>query len=224
MTSPIRTLSTSPRRSHYERVNPQYARNQHENGGRGGIRGENDEDCQSPHDQTGMEPTPTKSKIHTLPGVSSKIDHLQSFYKPQLFLVNDPNTSVIEGDIITLAPERHSKHVMYTVSQIVAPFGKSVEERPPLLTQQEREDIHAEKRARKLERRAKRAGSSEPVVDHGREVMEDGQHRFGKIHDESRAGSNRALRRLETARQHEKENEVAKQQDSEAVAKESLHS
>lgn len=75
--------------------------------------------------------------------------------------MNDPNSSVIEGDIVTLAPERHSKHVAHTIAEIVAPFGKPLDERPPLLTQAEREQLHADARARKLARKA------------GQEVPED---------------------------------------------------
>jgi len=79
-------------------------------------------------------------------------------------LVNDPNTSAVEGDIITLAPETHSRHVHHTIAEIVAPFGKPLDERPALLTQAEREAIHAEARARKLARRAGKESPSTPIT------------------------------------------------------------
>lgn len=109
----------------------------------------------------------------------------------------------------------------HTVAQIIAPFGKAIEERPPLLTPEEREAAYAGKRAKKLARQASRTGS-EPTIEHGREVMEGGFHQFGKIQDESREGKNRALRRLESARQHEQENEIAEQRSQDEVAKERL--
>lgn len=80
-------------------------------------------------------------------------DHYQHFSVPYNVLVNDPNSSVVEGDIITLASERHSRRVYHTVAEIVAPFGKPLEERPSLLTQAERDQLHDEKRARKEARR-----------------------------------------------------------------------
>jgi small subunit ribosomal protein S17 len=54
---------------------------------------------------------------------------------------------------------RVSKHVHHVVSSIIAPFGPSIEERPPVPTEEERiaerERKRAEKDARRSERRLK---------------------------------------------------------------------
>jgi len=58
------------------------------------------------------------------------------------------------GDIITMTPERHSKRVMHTVSAILVPFGKPLDERPPLLSEEKRVEIREMKRAEKTEMKA----------------------------------------------------------------------
>lgn len=92
-------------------------------------------------------------------------------------LVNDPNDSVREGDIITMTPERHSKHVLHTVSAILAPFGIPLSERPPLLTQEEREQVYLQKRLRKLERRHQRELEAQELKaqSKGREAVTRGK-------------------------------------------------
>jgi len=185
-------------------------------------------------------------------------------------LVNDPNTSAVEGDIVTLALERHSRHVHHTIAEIVAPFGKPLDERPALLTQAEREKIHAEARARKLARRAgkevpsapkttaaqmvarrSRTSSASPPgtinsllgmeqggavsksqsdfssqggiqMEHGRQVMEGGMHRFGKIQDEAQKGKQRAMGRVNQAMQNAKDLEAVKARSQKEVAREAL--
>jgi len=150
-------------------------------------------------------------------------------------LVNDPNSSVREGDIITMTPERHSKHVMHTVSAIVAPYGIPLTERPRLLTQEERETVYLEKRLRKMERRRARetdeegSGQEGKVVrgkeasekgrgnktntvssqeEHGRQILPGGLHKFGKINEEMLRGK----KRVEEREAKVEENVVRKQE------------
>ena len=53
--------------------------------------------------------------------------------------------------------ERHSKHVAFVVGSIVSPFGKPVEDRPPVPTADDRLAAYKEKRLAKYKRRAERA-------------------------------------------------------------------
>ncbi|PSN64500.1 nucleic acid-binding protein [Corynespora cassiicola Philippines] len=55
------------------------------------------------------------------------------------YLVADPNNSLVEGDVVRIASGwRTSKSIRHVVTSIVAPFGKPVEERPPVPTEEER--------------------------------------------------------------------------------------
>ena len=63
-----------------------------------------------------------------------------------------------EGDIIRLASgNRYAKNVRHVVTQIIAPFGPPVSERPPLPSLGELQMRKDEKRAAKAERRVARA-------------------------------------------------------------------
>ena len=53
---------------------------------------------------------------------------------------------MVEGDVISLAPERHSKRVRHVVDTVLAPFGKPLSERPPILTEEERKMAQYDKR------------------------------------------------------------------------------
>lgn len=175
---------------------------------------------------------------------------MKYYYKPEHRLVNDPTSALNEGDVIRLAPERHSKHVMFTVSEILAPFSTPVSERPPLLTQEQRDAIIDEKRRGKVERRAlrgvpsaleegRRRGWSVPAmydeanreghnverattVSDGREALPGGRHKFGKIGDEAKFGANRALSRMEKGKQNEKEKDEAAEKSTEGVTRKTL--
>lgn len=58
-----------------------------------------------------------------------------------------------------IAAERKiSRHIRHVVTEIVAPWGVGVEERPPLLSEEERWRRVREKTERKKERRAVRKG------------------------------------------------------------------
>jgi small subunit ribosomal protein S17 len=81
----------------------------------------------------------------------------QWFRKDTKHLVHDPNNSLVTGDVIELHAEQHTKHVAYVVGAIVSPFGKPIEERPPVPTADDRLAAYKEKRFAKYKRRAERA-------------------------------------------------------------------
>ncbi|KAH7015097.1 hypothetical protein EDB80DRAFT_325124 [Ilyonectria destructans] len=76
---------------------------------------------------------------------------------PKHYLVHDPNSSLRTGDVISIVPgwptSQHKRHV---VKHIIAPFGVPIEERPPVLTLEERIAEREAKKATKDERRAAR--------------------------------------------------------------------
>ena len=63
----------------------------------------------------------------------------------------------------------------------------------------------------------------EKTVEHGREVLPGGLHKFGKINKESQLGASRARGRAEKGKQHEKEREKVERKKDEDVQKESLY-
>jgi len=76
-------------------------------------------------------------------------------------MVSDPRNSLHEGDVIEFssgAPK--SRRVRHVVERIIAPFGVSIEERPTVMSREEREEERARKRAEKLQRREQRTLSS----------------------------------------------------------------
>ncbi|KAL1963996.1 hypothetical protein VTN77DRAFT_7542 [Rasamsonia byssochlamydoides] len=99
--------------------------------------------------------------------------HIRKYYpKVTTYLVSDPRNSLREGDVIEFssgAPK--SRHVRHVVERIISPFGVPIEERPPVMTREEREAEWAAKRAAKLQRRYQRWVESgkqgpPPVGDH----------------------------------------------------------
>jgi hypothetical protein len=188
--------------------------------------------------------------------IASPASRSADLYRPQNYtvyynvLVNDPNSSVREGDIITMTPERHSKHVMHTVSQIVAPYGIPISQRPPLATPEERESAYLEKRVRKLERRRKSEASSGVVEkaadavlqgkdsslkdrgnktnevrkqsEHGRMVLPGGKHKFGKINDEATRGKRKVEKLDRKTAQNEAQRQVVAAEDGAVRAKQAL--
>ncbi|KAL9006370.1 MAG: hypothetical protein Q9188_000844 [Gyalolechia gomerana] len=81
----------------------------------------------------------------------------------QSHLVSDPNSSLREGDVVRIAPRwRTSKHIRHVVTEIVAPWGPPVEERPPIPNREEMAEERRMKREAKMERReVKRRGVSD---------------------------------------------------------------
>ncbi|KAL8974325.1 MAG: hypothetical protein Q9197_001445 [Variospora fuerteventurae] len=87
------------------------------------------------------------------------------FTAHQSHLVSDPNSSLREGDVVRIAPGwRASKHIRHVVTEIVAPWGPALEERPPVPSMaalaEERRAKHEAKRERSLAAR-QRAGPSD---------------------------------------------------------------
>ena len=143
-----------------------------------------------------------------------------------------------------MTPERHSKHVLHTVSAILAPFGIPLSERPPLLTAQERESIYLQSRLRKLERRKAReaegretveaeaepltagkdsqdkgrgvkAGAVRKQTEDGRTVLPGGMHAFGKINVEAQKGKRRVeALDRKTAGNEERSRQIGKEDGS----------
>ena len=131
----------------------------------------------------------------------------------------------------------------------MAPFGKPIEDRPPLLTTEQRQALADEKRKAKVQRRASRGiGSAvseakrrgweyvkqspadepeRPKDARDRSVLPGGLHKFGGkgeggINKEAMEGANKTLRRLEKAKEHEAEREEVEQEPAEKIARETL--
>ncbi|ODM22932.1 hypothetical protein SI65_00521 [Aspergillus cristatus] len=84
--------------------------------------------------------------------------HLRKTY-PQVtnYLVSDPHNSLREGDVIEFSSGfPKSRTVHHVVERIIAPFGSAIEERPPVMSREEREAVREKKRAAKWERREQR--------------------------------------------------------------------
>lgn len=68
--------------------------------------------------------------------------------------MHDPHNSLRAGDVVEVqANWRTSKSKKWVVNKIVAPFGPSIHERPPVPTPEEREAAKAVKRDAKVQRR-----------------------------------------------------------------------
>jgi len=65
--------------------------------------------------------------------------HFRKYFpKPTTYLVADPNSSLVEGDVVRIASgHRYSKKIRHVVTSIVAPFGPPVTDRPPVLTEEQ---------------------------------------------------------------------------------------
>lgn len=92
----------------------------------------------------------------------------QHFLEYKSHLVADPNSSLRQGDVVRIAHGwRTSRRIVHVITEIVAPWGPPIEERPKVLSDEERMDIKLTKRAAKLERRKQRrdkdiVGEAEP--------------------------------------------------------------
>ncbi|QKX63401.1 uncharacterized protein TRUGW13939_10571 [Talaromyces rugulosus] len=84
--------------------------------------------------------------------------HIQKYY-PHVttYLVSDPQGSLREGDVIEFSSgARRSPRVRHVVDRIVAPFGVGIDERPAVLTREQREQQQTEKRQAKVARKLAR--------------------------------------------------------------------
>ncbi|BAE57598.1 unnamed protein product [Aspergillus oryzae RIB40] len=90
--------------------------------------------------------------------------HIRKTYpKVTTYLVSDPKNSLREGDVIEFSSGYpKSRHVRHVVERIIAPFGEAIEDRPAVLTREERDAERVAKRTVKWERReARRAEGGE---------------------------------------------------------------
>ncbi|KAG5953379.1 hypothetical protein E4U53_005794 [Claviceps sorghi] len=90
------------------------------------------------------------------------------FPEPKHHLVHDPNSSLRTGDVISIVPgwptSRRKRHV---VKHIIAPFGSSINDRPPVPTLEERiADREAKKAAKKARTSSKRTEDDTKLPEH----------------------------------------------------------
>ena len=75
----------------------------------------------------------------------------------QNYLISDPRSSLRAGDVVKIAAERQvSRHIKHVVTEIVVPWGPSIEERPPVMSEEERMAIWRGKKEAKMERQKAR--------------------------------------------------------------------
>ena len=71
-------------------------------------------------------------------------------------MVSDPTESARTGDVVRISDEGQvSRRIHHVISEIVTPWGSSLDQRPALPSPEERLAAKEENRHRKLERRAK---------------------------------------------------------------------
>ncbi|KAH7410388.1 hypothetical protein DE146DRAFT_353110 [Phaeosphaeria sp. MPI-PUGE-AT-0046c] len=79
------------------------------------------------------------------------------FPAPKNYLVRDPNSSLVPGDVVRITSgHRSSKAIHHVVTSIIAPFGEPVENRPPVMTTEELDALRLKKRLLKDVRAAER--------------------------------------------------------------------
>ena len=80
----------------------------------------------------------------------------------QNYLVSDPRSSLRTGDVVQITAERRvSRHIKHVVTEIIAPWGPGIDERPLVMSEEERNTVWREKKAKKMERREARALGSD---------------------------------------------------------------
>ncbi|KAK3173521.1 hypothetical protein OEA41_006851 [Lepraria neglecta] len=87
------------------------------------------------------------------------------------YLVSDPNDSLRTGDVVKITNEKRvSRHIKHVVTEIVAPWGPAIEERPKVLSTEERyEKWRIRKEAKNL-RKAARLNAEVQGVNDGASV------------------------------------------------------
>ncbi|MCJ1436458.1 hypothetical protein MMC27_005837 [Xylographa pallens] len=133
----------------------------------------------------------------------------QHFTVSRHHLVSDPTSALRSGDVIRMTTERHSRHIRHVVTAIVAPAGEPIAERPAVLTGEQREEMRAAKRGRKLARREERREGG----GKGREGGDKAGEGEGVVVD---AGKERDGRIVQTVRRPEREREKAEGRMGEA--------
>ncbi|KAF1963550.1 nucleic acid-binding protein [Byssothecium circinans] len=83
------------------------------------------------------------------------------FPSPETHIVADPQNSLVEGDVVRIASGwRTSKTIRHVVTAIVAPFGAPVQDRPPVLTDEQRMELRIKERILKDVRSAAKGRST----------------------------------------------------------------
>lgn len=86
----------------------------------------------------------------------------QHFQTYESHLVSDPTNSLRNGDVVRIASGWHaSKHIKHRVTEIVAPWGPPIDERPKIPSDEEILAMKEAKKAAKMERRAQRRDRGE---------------------------------------------------------------
>jgi small subunit ribosomal protein S17 len=79
------------------------------------------------------------------------------FPAPKNYLVRDPNSSLVPGDVVRITSGyRTSTKIHHVVTAIIAPFGEPVENRPPVLTTEQLDEQKLKDRLLKDVRSAQR--------------------------------------------------------------------
>lgn len=80
-------------------------------------------------------------------------------------MVNDPNNSLVTGDVVELHRLKVSAAVRHVVAGIISPFGQPAEARPPVPTPEERLAAYKQRRFLKIQRRELRAKAADGDVE-----------------------------------------------------------
>lgn len=96
----------------------------------------------------------------------------KQFVTYQNHLVSDPNDSIRTGDVVRIArAKKISRHINHVVTEIVAPWGPKIEERPPVMSLEEMEARWRARKEAKTERKRLRnahlegQGGTQEVVE-----------------------------------------------------------
>ncbi|KAL4798566.1 hypothetical protein BDV19DRAFT_356500 [Aspergillus venezuelensis] len=93
----------------------------------------------------------------------------KTYPKTTSYLVSDPQNSLRDGDLIEFSSGYpKGRRVHHVVERIVIPFGTAIEDRPAVLSREERDAIRVEKRAAKWARREQRKVESGISPSHGK--------------------------------------------------------
>ncbi|KAL2814843.1 hypothetical protein BDW59DRAFT_154145 [Aspergillus cavernicola] len=109
-----------------------------------------------------------------------RVEHRHNFWDSYLrknypkvttYLVSDPRNSLREGDVVEFSSGfPKSRRVRHVVERIIAPFGDAIEDRPAVMSREERDAVRVEKRVLKAERREQnRENSGAAFQGHGQE-------------------------------------------------------
>lgn len=81
----------------------------------------------------------------------------KTFPKVTSYLVADPHNSLRERDVVEFSSGYpKSRRVHHVVERIIAPFGSRIDERPAVMSREERDTVREQKRAAKWLRREQR--------------------------------------------------------------------